>query len=255
MSDTQDPEALVERRDRTLVIQLNRPGARNAINSAMTSILIDSIHELDEDPGLSVGVITGSGKGFSSGMDLKEFATQGTPKGLYSLLREGSRKPLIAAVDGFCLAGGLELALICDIILASERSRFGIPETQVGLFAAGGAVIRLPRRMPYGAAAQLAFTAQPITAEEAFRLGLITHLVSDDEVLDEALRLANQIAGNAPLALAASKTILQAAAGGRIEEELWAMQVPLIKQVFKSEDAKEGPRSFAQKRSPVWQGS
>ncbi|WAJ45328.1 crotonase/enoyl-CoA hydratase family protein [Mycobacterium sp. Aquia_216] len=254
MNAIEAPPVLVERRDRVLVIALNRPDARNAINSAMTTILIDAIRALDSDAGLSVGVITGSGKGFCSGMDLKEFASQGTPKGLDMLLREGARKPLIAAVDGFCLAGGLELALICDIVVASERSRFGIPETQVGLFAAGGGVIRLPRRMPYGAAARMAFSAQPIGAEEAARIGLVTQLVADGEVVAEALKLADNIARNAPLALAASKAVLQAAAGGLTEDDLWTMQLPLIKQVFKSQDAKEGPRSFAEKRAPVWQG-
>lgn len=254
MNDIEAPAVLVDRRDRVLVIQLNRPDARNAINSAMTAILVDAIRGLDSDAGLSVGVITGSGKGFCSGMDLKEFASQGTPKGLDMLLREGARKPLIAAVDGFCLAGGLELALICDIVVASERSRFGIPETQVGLFAAGGGVIRLSRRMPYGAAARMAFTAQTIGAEEAARIGLVTQLAVNGEVVDEALKLADSIARNAPLALAASKAVLQAAAGGLTEDDLWTMQRPLIKQVFKSQDAKEGPRSFAEKRAPVWQG-
>jgi len=124
----------------------------------------------------------------------------------------------------------------------------------VGLFAAGGGVMRLPRRMPYGAAARMAFTAQHIGAGEAARMGLVTQLAPDGEVFNEALKLADSIARNAPLALAASKVVLQAAAGGRTEDELWTMQLPLIKQVFKSQDAKEGPRSFAEKRAPVWQG-
>jgi enoyl-CoA hydratase len=246
--------ALVERQDRVLLVHLTRPAARNAINSEMTAIVLDAMDQLNSDDSLSVGVLTGSGQGFSSGMDLKEFAARGTPKGLDALLRNGSAKPLVAAVDGFCLAGGLELALTCDMIVASERSLFGIPETQVGLFAAGGGVIRLPRRLPYSVAAQMALTADPITAQQAHEHGLVNLLVDDGQALAHALTLANRVARNAPLALTASKAMLQAALG-HTEADLWEMQIPLIRTVFRSGDAKEGPQAFAQKRMPEWTGS
>lgn len=243
-----------EVQDRVLVITLNRPDARNAINGAMVAGLLAAIEQLDTTDELSVGVLTGAGRGFCSGMDLKAFAKEGTPKGVDTLLRDGARKPMIAAVEGFAMAGGLELALICDLLVAAEGAKLGIPEVAVGLFAAGGALLRLPGRLPYSVAAELALTADPMTAERALGYGLVNRVTAPGAALAEALRLAERIARNAPLAIAASKEILRRAPG-RAEDELWTFQEPLIKKVFRSDDAKEGPRAFAEKRAPQWTAS
>jgi enoyl-CoA hydratase len=246
-------EVLIERRDRVLLITLNRPDARNAINTALTEGLISAIEELDEDDGLTAGVLTGAGKGFCSGMDLKAFAAEGPPRGLPRILEQGAAKPMIAAVEGFAMAGGLELALTCDLIVAANGIKIGIPETGVGLFAAGGGLYHLPNRVPYGVAMEMALTADPITAEQAHRYGLVARLAEPGQAVDVALALAERIARNAPLAVAASKRLIRASQGCT-EADFWALQKPQIPTVFSSEDAKEGPKAFAEKRAPVWSG-
>jgi enoyl-CoA hydratase len=246
-------EVLIERRGRVLLVTLNRPDARNAINTELTEGLIGAIEELDEDDGLTAAVLTGAGKGFCSGMDLKAFAAGGPPRGLPRILEQGAAKPMIAAIEGFAMAGGLELALTCDLLVAARGAKLGIPEVGVGLFAAGGGLYRLPQRLPYGVAMELALTADPITAERAFEYGLVTRLADPGGAVDEALALAERIACNAPLAVAASKRLIRAAQGCD-EADFWALQKPLIPGVFGSEDAKEGPRAFAEKRAPVWSG-
>lgn len=250
----EQPMVLTEVRDRVLVITLNRPDARNALNGAVVAGLLEAFGLLDDDDALTVGVLTGAGRGFCSGMDLKAFAKEGTPAGIDRLLEQGCRKPLVAAIEGFAMAGGLELALVCDLLVAAEGAKLGIPEVGVGLFAAGGALVRLPSRLPYAIAAELALTADLITAQQALAFGLVNRVVPAGEALSEALRLAERIARNAPLAIAASKEILRQAPG-RSEEELFELQKPLIKKVFRSQDAKEGPRSFAEKRAARWTAS
>jgi enoyl-CoA hydratase len=245
---------LVEQRGRVLVATLNRPDQRNAINSDIGVGLADFARQLDDDADLTVGVLTGAGAGFCAGMDLKAFAAEGPPKGLQRFFEHGSRKPLVCAVEGFALAGGLEVALVCDLVVAAAGAKFGIPEVGVGLFAAGGGLLRLPRRLPYGLAAELALTADPIAAEEAHRHGLVNRVVEPGQALDAALVLAERIARNAPLAVAASKHLLRAAAAAT-EEEFWELQAPLFEQVFTSSDAKEGPRAFAEKLAPSWTGT
>ena len=247
-------EVLTERRDRVLVITLNRPDQMNSINTALARGLVAAIEELDGDPGLSLGVLTGAGRGFSAGMDLKAFAKEGTPQGFQTYIEKGSQKPMIAAIEGFCLAGGLEMALVCDLLVAADNVRFGIPEVGVGLFAAGGALLRLPRRIPYGVAMELALTGDPISAARALELGLVSRLTEKGGALAGALELAERIAKNAPLSLKASKAVLRDMAG-LTDEEFWAMQTSHIRSVFTSDDAKEGPMAFAEKRSPVWSGS
>jgi enoyl-CoA hydratase len=247
-------EVLTERRDRVLLITLNRPKARNAINTALAGALITAIEELDSDEGLTAGVLTGAGGGFSAGMDLKAFATEGPPKGFDEFLRNGAKKPLIAAIEGFAVAGGLEIALTCDLLVAAKGVRLGIPEVGVGLFAAGGALMRLPRLVPYGVAMEMALTGDPITAEKALEYGLVARVAEPGEAVDEAIALATRIAKNAPLSVAASKQLI-VDSFGRTEEEFWKHQIPQMKVVFASDDAKEGPRSFAEKRSPKWTGS
>jgi enoyl-CoA hydratase len=246
-------EILAETHGRVRLITLNRPEARNSVNSALGQALVAAIDELDSDDGLTAGVLTGAGGGFSAGMDLKAFATEGMPKGFDQFLRNGSQKPLIAAVEGFALAGGLEIALSCDLIVAAKGVKLGIPEVNKGLFAAGGGLFRLPTRVPYGVAMEMALTSDPITAEQAHDLGLVARLAEPGKACEVALELAARIARNAPLAVAASKQIMRQTRG-LTEEDSWAMQGPLAGKVFTSEDAKEGPRAFMEKREPNWTG-
>ena len=246
-------EILTETHGRVRLIILNRPKAKNSVNSALGKALVAAIEELDADDGLTAGVLTGADGGFSAGMDLKAFATEGPPKGFSEFLQNGSRKPLIAAVEGFALAGGLEIALSCDLIVAAKGVKLGIPEVNKGLFAAGGGLFRLPNRIPYGVAMEMALTSDPITAEQGHEIGLVTRLSEPGQAAAVALELAERIARNAPLAVAASKQIIRQTRG-LTEEESWAMQGPILGKVFTSEDAKEGPRAFAEKREPKWTG-
>jgi enoyl-CoA hydratase len=186
-------------------------------------------------------------------MDLKAFATSGSPQGFEHFYKNGSKKPLIAAIEGFALAGGLEVALSCDLLVAAEGVKLGIPEAGVGLFAAGGGLLRLPNRLPYGVAMEMALTADPITAEQAQAYGLVARVAPKGEALRVALELAERIARNAPLGVAASKQLMRAGRGVT-EDEFWVIQDPLTRTVFLSEDAKEGPRAFAEKRAPQWSG-
>jgi enoyl-CoA hydratase len=246
-------EVLVEDRGRVRVITLNRPEAKNAVNNALGEALVAAIEELDSNEGLTAGVLTGAGGGFSAGMDLKAFAKEGPPPSFGKFLRKGAQKPLIAAVEGFALAGGLEIALTCDLIVAAKGVKLGIPEVNKGLFAAGGGLFRLPARIGYGKAMEMALTSDPILAEEAHEIGLVARLAEKGEAANVATRLAERIAKNAPLAVAASKQIIRDTQG-MTEDEAWKMQTPLSASVFASEDAKEGPRAFAEKREPNWSG-
>lgn len=250
-------EVLTEVRGRTLLITLNRPDAMNAVNMALANALAAAMDRLDEDPALSVGVLTGNGKGFSAGMDLKAFVSDGMPmvpgRGFAGITERGPDKPLIAAIEGFALAGGLELALSCDILVAAKGAKLGIPETGVGLFAAAGALLRLPRALPYGLAMKMALTARPITAELAHQYGLVTDLVEKGESVNAALELAEQISRNAPLGLKASKALIREMQG-RSEQEFWDYQRAEHMHVFESEDGLEGPTAFAEKRAPDWKG-
>lgn len=236
-----------------MVITLNRPEAMNAINTDLAQALLAAVAQLDGDDGLTAGVLTGAGRGFCAGMDLKAFAASGPPKGLADFFEKGARKPVIAAIEGFALAGGLEMALACDLLVAAENVKFGIPEAGVGLFAGGGALIRLPGRVGYMRAMEMALTADPITAQQALEWGLISRVTEKGNAINVALELAERIARNAPLSVAASKTIIKGTQG-MTEEEAWKFQQPLFAEVFTSEDAKEGPRAFAEKRAPVWTG-
>jgi enoyl-CoA hydratase len=244
---------LTERRDAVLLITLNRPDALNAIDTSLGQGLLAAVAQLDGDPSLTAGVLTGAGRGFCSGMDLKAFAAFGAPQGFDAFLRDGSAKPLIAAIEGFALAGGLEVALTCDLLVAARGAKLGIPETRVGLFAAGGALFRLPRRVPFGVAMEMALTADPIDAEAAHEFGLVTHLAEPGAAVAAALALAARIARNGPLGVAASKQLIRETSV-LPEADAWRAQVPLAERVFESEDAKEGPRAFAEKRAPVWSG-
>ena len=252
-----EPAVLTERRDGVLVITLNRPDARNAVNAALAEGVGAALDELDADDELRVGVLTGAGKGFSSGMDLKAFVAGESPyvegRGFAGITRRSSRKPLIAAIEGFAVAGRFEVALSCDLIVASKGARLGIPEVKRSLVAAAGALFRLPRRIPYHLAMELALTGDPIDAERGHQLGLVNRLAEPGGALDAALELAGDIVKNGPLALIASKEIVQ---GSRdwTEEESWEKQGPIAGPVMGSEDAREGAIAFAEKRDPVWKG-
>jgi enoyl-CoA hydratase len=260
MSNTelvQETPVLSERRDGVLLITLNRPEARNAINLALAEGLAAALEELDADDALSVGVLTGAGKGFCAGMDLKAFVAGERPwvgdRGFAGITRRGPVKPLIAAIEGFAVAGGLEVALACDLIVAARGAKLGIPEVKRSLVAAGGALLRLPRRVPYHVAMELALTGDPIAAERAAELGLVNRLAGPGGAVAEALRLAAEIAVNAPLALIASKRILEEQ-WDWAREEMWEAQNAIVEPVFTSEDAREGATAFAEKRPPVWRG-
>ncbi len=244
---------LTETRGRVLLITLNRPEAMNAIDTDLAQGVLAAVEQLDTDDGLTAGVMTGAGRGFCAGMDLKAFAKSGPPKGMGEFFENGAQKPLIAAIEGFALAGGLEMALSCDLLVAADNVKFGIPEAGVGLFAGGGALIRLPSRVGYMKAMEMALTADPISAQEAHAIGLVSRLTEPGKAVDAAMELAERIARNAPLSVSASKAIIRATEG-MTEAEAWEYQKPHFAKVFTSEDAKEGPRAFAEKRAPEWSG-
>jgi enoyl-CoA hydratase len=252
-----DQPVLTERRDGVLVITLNRPDARNAVNRDVAQGIADALEALDADDDLRLGVITGAGKGFSAGMDLRAFVQGQRPfvegRGFAGIVQKAARKPLIAAVEGFAVAGGFEIALACDLIVAAKGARFGIPEVKVGLFAGAGGLLRIPQRVPYGIAMELALTGEPILAERGYELGLVNRLTEPGGALDGALELAGVVAQNAPLSLEASKEILQQVRDWS-QEEFWDRQQPLLDKIFNSEDAKEGATAFSEKRAPNWQG-
>ncbi len=206
-----EPEVLVEQRDRILIITINRPKAKNAVNSAVAHGLADAVDRLDGDPGLSVGIVTGAGGTFCAGMDLKAFARGEVPivegRGM-GFTERGPVKPLIAAVEGYALAGGTELALATDLIVASKDASFGIPEVKRGLVAGGGGLLRLPERIPPAIAMELALTGEAFTAERAHALGMVNVLAEPGGALDAAIELAERITANGPLAVAATKQII-----------------------------------------------
>ncbi len=252
-----DAPVLTERRDGVLLVTLNRPEARNAVNAALAQGIADALDELDATPELRVGILTGAGKGFCAGMDLKAFVSGERPhvgdRGFAGITQRAAEKPLIAAIEGFAVAGGLEVALACDLIVAARGARLGIPEVKRGLVAAAGALLRLPRRIPYHVAMELALTGEPIVAERAAELGLVNRLAEPGEALTVAFELAAQIAANGPLALAASKRILVEAPGWPLEQQ-WTRQGEIAGPAIASEDAREGSRAFTEKRAPVWRG-
>ncbi len=244
---------LTERRDRVMLITLNRPDAMNAINGELSEGLVAAIEELDNDDGLTAAVLTGNGRGFCAGMDLKAFAAGENIGPMMEFIKNGSKKPLIGALEGFALAGGLELALTCDLLVAAKGVKMGIPEVNVGLFAAGGGLQRLPSRVGYARAMEMAITADPIMSEEAHEVGLVSRLVEQGEAVEAALALAERVSKNAPLAVSASKQLIKAAVDLSVDD-FWEKQNSFM-SVFFSNDAKEGPKAFAEKRPPEWTGT
>ncbi len=254
----EEQPVLTERRGNVLVITLNRPKVRNAVNAALAAAVAGALEELDADEGLSVGVLTGAGGFFSAGMDLGAFVRGESPwfgdRGFAGIAQRSARKPLIAAIEGFALAGGMEIALACDLIVAAKGAKLGIPEAKRSLVAAGGALLRMPKRMPYHVVMELALTGDPLPAERFEEFGLVNHLAEPGSALDVALELAGRIAGNGPLALIASKRILQEQFDWS-NAEMWDRQGAISGPVFASEDAKEGAAAFKDKREPVWKGA
>ncbi|MGH2837550.1 MAG: crotonase/enoyl-CoA hydratase family protein [Thermoleophilaceae bacterium] len=248
---------LTERRDRVLLITLNRPEVRNAVNAALAEGIAAALDELDSDDELYVGILTGTGGFFSAGMDLGAFVRGESPyvgdRGFAGITQRAAAKPLIAAIEGFAVAGGLEVALSCDLIVAAEGAKLGIPESKRSLVAAGGALLRLPQRMPYNVVMELALTGDTYPAERFHELGLVNRLAAPGTAVDVAIELAEAIGRNGPLALAAAKRILQEQYDWSADD-MWEKQGEIAGPVMISEDAKEGASAFKEKREPVWKG-
>ncbi|WNV73707.1 crotonase/enoyl-CoA hydratase family protein [Geodermatophilus sp. DSM 44513] len=250
-------EVRVERRDAVQVITIDRPQARNALTRAVAEAMAAAVDELDADDDLAVGVLTGAGGTFSAGMDLKAFLRGESPaiegRGLGGITRTPPRKPLVAAVEGWALAGGFELVLACDLVVAAETARFGVPEVKRSLVAAAGGALLLPHRVPANVAMEMLLTGDPIDARRAAEIGLVNRLTPEGGALDGALALAATVAANGPLALAATKAVVRGSADWGPTEG-WDRQAQLVAPVFASEDAREGAAAFAEKRPPVWRG-
>jgi enoyl-CoA hydratase len=250
-------EVQVVRRGPIQIITINRPAAKNALNLAVATGVRDAVDQLDADEELRVAILTGAGGNFSSGMDLKAFLAGESPeiegRGLCGITETLPRKPLIGAVEGWALAGGFELLLACDLIIAGRTARFGVPEVKRGLVAGGGAALLLGRRIAPTHALQLLLTCDPISAERAAQIGLVNSVVEEGKAVDGALELADRICQNGPLAVAVTKQISKSAPDWTTSEG-WKRQRKLMEPVFYSEDAREGATAFAERRSPVWKG-
>ena len=248
---------LTERRGGVLIMTINRPAQKNAVNMDVARQVAAALDMLDSDPELAVGILTGTGDIFSAGMDLKAFAQGQLPRlpgrGFGGVTRATVRKPLIAAVEGWALGGGFEMVLSCDLIVAADNARFGFPEVTRGIVAAEGGLVRLPQRLPYHVAVQLLFTGDPLPAADAARYGLVNVVTDPGGALDGALNLAARIAKNAPLAVAAVKQVLHETQGMN-EHDAFQRQDDITAGLAKTEDAHEGAVAFAQKRQPVWHG-
>jgi enoyl-CoA hydratase len=247
----------IEQHKATLVIAINRPQQRNAVNQAVSLAIVAALDRLDADPSLRVGIITGRGGSFCAGMDLKAFVDGERPeiegRGFAGATEAPPKKPLIAAVEGFALAGGCELALACDLIVAARSAWFGLPEVTRGLVAGSGGLIRLPRRIPEAIALEYALTGERMDAVTAHGWGLVNRLTAEGEALEGALALAATITANAPLSTAMTKQIMRQSANWP-EDQIWELQRQLVEPVLASADAREGARAFAEKRQPDWKG-
>ena len=250
-------EVEVEHVDGLVIVTINRPEARNAVNRAVSYGVCAALDELDARPDLRVGILTGAGGNFCAGMDLKAFLkgeiTRVEGRGILGIAQTPPKKPLIAAVEGYALAGGFESVLACDLVVAARDAKFGIPEVKRGLAAAAGGLLRLPRLIPQRIAMEAALTGDLFSAERLYQYGLINALVEPGQALEEAKKLARRIMANAPLAVAASKRVI-------IEQrdwplaEMFARQEAITGHLLKSADAREGATAFAEKRAAVWTG-
>lgn len=249
------PAVRTERDGGVLVITIDRPHVRNAVDGEAARALAAALDELDGDDGLVAGVLTGAGGTFSSGMDLKAFLAGERPevkgRGLGGLTLTPPETPLIAAVEGYALAGGFEMVLACDLVVAAQDAVFGLPEVKRGLIAGSGGLLRLPARMPPGVAMEHVLTGAPIPAVDAHRWGLVNRLTPPGQALDGARALAREIAANGPVAVRASKALVTQA----VDAQAWRLQDVLLGRVLASQDAREGAAAFVDKRPPVWTGA
>jgi enoyl-CoA hydratase len=248
-------EVLTSEEDGILIVTINRPEAKNAMTKAAAEGIAAAMDRLDSDDSLRVGILTGAGGTFCSGMDLKGFLRGESPsiegRGFGGIVQKPPEKPLIAAVEGYALAGGLELMIACDLVVADAGAKFGIPEVKRGLVAAAGGVMMLPDQIPERIAMELALTGDFITAARAYELGLINRVT--DDALAGAKELAKSIVANGPLAVRVSKQVIKQSRGWPMDER-YTRQTQLIAPVFVSEDAREGAAAFAEKRAPNWKG-
>ncbi len=251
------PRILTERRGPIFVVTINRPEAKNAFDATTSAAMNAAMDEFEREEGLFVGVITGAGGTFSAGADLKEAASgakrEPLPRGGFGVFAKPPRKPLIAAVEGYAVGGGLELCLACDLIVAARNAKFGLPEVRHNVVAIGGALFRLPRRMPYHLVMELALTGEFRDAEFFHRLGVVNRLAEPSGALDAALEFAERLLANGPTALSASKEIIQRS-GDWTDEQAWREQMNYAKRALEAEDRHEGLRAFAEKRKPQWKG-
>lgn len=240
-----------------MIVTINRPTARNAVNASVADGIGEALDQLDSDASLRVGILTGAGAHFCSGLDLKAFLAGERPtvegRGFAGIVARSAEKPLIAAVEGYALAGGFEIALACDLIVAGRSAAFGLPEVRRGLVAMGGGLLHLHRRIPYHQAMELALVGDHVAAPRMRELGLINRIVDDGAALDAAIALAKVIAGNGPLALRAAKKIIVESADWN-SETAFAQQALICEPVVTSDDAREGAVAFSEKRPPVWTG-
>src|ERR1700729_1211094 len=239
------------------VITINRPQARNAVNGDVARGIATAVDELDAAADVRVLILTGAGGTFSAGMDLKGFLSGDNPtaggRGFAGITERPPATPVIAAVEGYALAGGFEIALSCDLIVASETAKFGLPEVRRGLVAGAGGLLRLPRRVPYHLAMEIALTGEHVTAQRLHQAGLVSSLTGAGQALDGARELAARLAQGGPLALAATKRVIVESPDWP-SAEAFARQGEIIRPVFTSADAREGAAAFAEKRAPVWRG-
>lgn len=257
MADTTTDDVRVADADGILTITIHRPEARNAMTLAAATRIAAALDELDARDDLRIGILTGAGGHFCAGMDLKGFLRGERPslpdRGFGGLTKRPPKKPLIAAVEGYALAGGFELVLACDLVVAAENAQFGVPEVKRGLAATAGGLVRLPRQLPYRVAMELILTGDMFPAARAHACGLINRLSRPGEALADALVLARSIAANGPLSVAASKRVVVESQDWPADE-VWERQAALTEHIFTSADAREGSAAFAEKRKPVWQG-
>jgi enoyl-CoA hydratase len=251
------PTVLVTQEENILVITIDRPAVRNAIDHRTSQALADAMDRLDNDPTVAVGILTGAGGHFCSGMDLKAFVNgervELPGRGLGGMIETPPLKPIIAAVEGYALAGGFEIALACDLLVASENAVFGLPEVKRGLIAGSGGLIRLPQKIPRQIAMQYALTGDLMTASDARQWGLVNELTSAGQALAAAKVWAQKIAANGPVAVKMAKHVMSQSVYWSIDE-LWTKQNQVLETVIQSKDAREGAMAFNEKRSPVWAG-
>ena len=256
-SNTMTDEVIVERRDGLMIITINRPHVKNAVNRAVSHGVCAAVDELDACEDLRVGILTGAGGTFCAGMDLKAFlageVTRVEGRGILGIAQTPPKKPLIAAVEGYALAGGFESVLACDLVVAASDAKFGLPEAKRGLAAAAGGLLRLPRVIPQRIAMEMALTGEMVTAERMFHFGLINRMTEPGEALARAIELARAISANAPLSLAASKRVIYEQNDWTLDE-MFARQAEITGHLLGSEDAREGATAFAEKRPPRWRG-